>query len=195
MIDEECERVLQRAAAKMADDMMSVLCGCEAFKKPNPTALRLTPSGGFEGVELRGDGSIIEPPKIGRGELCTYCNRALEARGAPSRLAATRDHTLPKSRGGRFTVWACRHCNELKGDMHPEDWEAFMQSYPEWWRNPHFKNVGKHGSAKSAHGVCPVMEVVATELAQSRYRRLGVYRNGAEGARPDQEMRDDHVAS
>ena len=59
--DAECERILQQMAAKMTDDAMAVLCGSDAFKKPQPTALRLTPSGGFEVVELRDDGSIIEP--------------------------------------------------------------------------------------------------------------------------------------
>lgn len=63
MTDEECEQVLQQFAKKMADEAMAVLCGSSAFKKPQPTALRLTPSGGFEVVELRDDGSIIEPPK------------------------------------------------------------------------------------------------------------------------------------
>jgi hypothetical protein len=57
------EDILQMMAKKMADDMMSVLCGSGAFSKPQPTALRLTPSGRFEVVELRDDGSIIEPPK------------------------------------------------------------------------------------------------------------------------------------
>lgn len=59
MNEEECERILQKMAQKMADDAMSVLCGSGAFTKPQPTALRLTPSGGLEVVELRDDGSII----------------------------------------------------------------------------------------------------------------------------------------
>lgn len=63
MTEEEGERILQRMAQKMADEAMSVLCGNGAFNKPRPTALRLTPSGGFEVVELRDDGSIIEPSK------------------------------------------------------------------------------------------------------------------------------------
>lgn len=57
------EEILQQVAKKMADDAMAVLCGSGAFQKPRPTSLRLTPSGGLEVVELRDDGSIIEPPK------------------------------------------------------------------------------------------------------------------------------------
>ncbi|MFZ4534315.1 MAG: hypothetical protein ACOYOJ_21225, partial [Alsobacter sp.] len=61
MTDEECEKLLQQLSAKMTEDAMALLCGGGA---PQPmTALRLTASGGFEVVELRDDGSIIEPPK------------------------------------------------------------------------------------------------------------------------------------
>jgi ribosomal protein S27AE len=63
MTDEECERILQQVAKKMTDDMMSALYGSGAFKSPRPTAVRLTPSGAIEVVELQDDGSIIEPPK------------------------------------------------------------------------------------------------------------------------------------
>lgn len=63
MTEEDRERILQQMARKMADDVMSVLCGGGAFNKPQPTALRMTPSGGFEVVELRDDGNIIEPPR------------------------------------------------------------------------------------------------------------------------------------
>lgn len=61
--DEECERVLQKVAERMEDEMMAALCGANAFKAPRPTALRVTPGGSFEVVEMRDDGSIIEPPK------------------------------------------------------------------------------------------------------------------------------------
>lgn len=72
MGEEESERILQRMAQKMADDAMAVLCGSGAFHKPQPTALRLTPSGGFEVVEIRDDGSVIEPPK-----RCPKCGPVL----------------------------------------------------------------------------------------------------------------------
>ena len=62
MTKEECERLVQQMAQQMADDAMAILCASGAFNKPQPTALRLTPSG-FEVVALRDDGSIIEPPK------------------------------------------------------------------------------------------------------------------------------------
>lgn len=74
MTDEERERILQRMAAKMTDDMMAALLGAGAFRKSQPTALRLTDSGGFEVVELRDDGSVIEPcRKCGPVLLCSDC--------------------------------------------------------------------------------------------------------------------------
>lgn len=63
MADDENERILQQLSKKMADDMMAALLGANAFKKPRPTALRVTPSGSFEVVEIGDDGNIIEPPK------------------------------------------------------------------------------------------------------------------------------------
>ncbi len=81
--------------------------------------------------------------KRGHGEKCTYCKRTLESVTSFSRVAATKDHVVPKSKGGRTTVWACRQCNALKKDMDPDDWQAFMESYPEWWKNSLFAGVGK----------------------------------------------------
>lgn len=72
MTDDESERILQQLSQKMAEDAMTVLCGSGAFKKPQPTALRLTASGSFEVVELRDDGSIVEPAK-----RCPMCGPML----------------------------------------------------------------------------------------------------------------------
>jgi hypothetical protein len=54
---------LDQIAKKMNEDMMAALCGAGAFTSPRPTALRLTPWGSFEVVDLADDGSVIEPPK------------------------------------------------------------------------------------------------------------------------------------
>lgn len=83
----------------------------------------------------------------GKGKVCTYCRRTLEASTSHSKLAATRDHVIPKSKWkvadrlpfGVVTVWACRQCNLLKGDKMPSEWEAFMVANPEWWRQPAFQ--------------------------------------------------------
>lgn len=77
----------------------------------------------------------------GKGERCTYCDRVLEATGSRTRLEATRDHVVPKSRGGDRTVWACRLCNAIKGDMLPDEWAAFMADYPRWWLLTQFRAI------------------------------------------------------
>lgn len=52
-------------------------------------------------------------------------------------LDATSDHVAPKRVGGTDDfpnrVLACRACNELKGDMRPDQWLRFMAETPEWW--------------------------------------------------------------
>lgn len=63
MTDEECERLLQHAAEKLADRAMTLLSGSGAFEKPQPTALRLTASRRLEIVELREDGGVVELPR------------------------------------------------------------------------------------------------------------------------------------
>ncbi len=75
----------------------------------------------------------------GKGARCAYCERRLEAPTSPSKLAATRDHVVPRSAGGTEKVWCCRQCNSLKGDMMPDQWLAFRQSNPEWWRRPEYQ--------------------------------------------------------
>jgi hypothetical protein len=70
----------------------------------------------------------------GKGQHCHWCERVLEAVNSLSRLAATRDHVHPKSKGGKKTVWACWGCNMLKGDMLEPEWVAFMANNPEWWK-------------------------------------------------------------
>lgn len=72
-------------------------------------------------------------PVKGHGEYCTYCKRELVAYSATH---PTRDHVMPKSKGGRKTVWCCFKCNNAKGDMLPAEWERFMRDFPNWWAVP-----------------------------------------------------------
>lgn len=79
--------------------------------------------------------------KRGHGETCTYCRRALEATTSPGKLAATRDHIIPRSKlrgAASVTVWACRFCNNLKADRTPEQWQRFMKRNPRWWEHPYY---------------------------------------------------------
>jgi hypothetical protein len=83
----------------------------------------------------------------GQGECCAYCKRALEPRNSNSRVAATKDHIVPITRGGVRKVWCCRQCNGLKANMLLDEWHTFMARYPEWWKMSEFKN----GGVKLAH--------------------------------------------
>lgn len=66
-----------------------------------------------------------------RGRACPYCQRPMRS-NAPGQ-EPTRDHTVPQSKGGLHTIWACWTCNNVKGDMLPDEWTAFMLANPEWW--------------------------------------------------------------
>lgn len=63
---------------------------------------------------------------------CAYCGRALLHESARSVLARTRDHVVPKHLGGQRTVECCYACNQMKGDMTPEQWETFRLDTPNW---------------------------------------------------------------
>jgi len=73
---------------------------------------------------------VSRKPK-GQGRKCHYCRSIMAGRGTTGSLAATRDHVVPRSRGaGRGTVWCCRQCNQMKGDMMPDEWYRAMASMP-----------------------------------------------------------------
>lgn len=72
--------------------------------------------------------------KTRRARCCTYCHRTLTDPMKGGSTAATRDHVAPKSAGGWRTVRCCRACNEVKGNMMPDQWVEFMRETPEWWR-------------------------------------------------------------
>lgn len=68
-----------------------------------------------------------------KGERCHWCRRALEAPTSNGRLAATKDHVIPRRAGGRQIVLCCRFCNNLKGGVPLQVWLEFMVSTPLWW--------------------------------------------------------------
>lgn len=66
------------------------------------------------------------------GKPCPYCKRQMDLNSY--HLQPTNDHIVPKSLGGRKTVICCLKCNNLKGDMLPEAWAAYMAANPDWWK-------------------------------------------------------------
>jgi 5-methylcytosine-specific restriction endonuclease McrA len=57
------------------------------------------------------------------GGLCAYCRRNVGMNG-------TVDHYLPQALGGTNARenlrWCCLGCNNVKADMHPDEWELLV---------------------------------------------------------------------
>jgi hypothetical protein len=71
--------------------------------------------------------------KLADGTPCTYCHRTMI--WGDKLLAPTRDHSIPRVHGGRKTktIGCCFQCNNIKDNMMPEMWQAFMDKNPKWW--------------------------------------------------------------
>ncbi len=67
-------------------------------------------------------------------DRCYWCGRHMTPMGGPGVLAKTRDHVIAQADGGNRIVFACKACNELKGNMPPELWVEFRKHHPEWWK-------------------------------------------------------------
>lgn len=76
-------------------------------------------------------------PSRSRRAYCYWCRRTLTASTDLANTAFTRDHIIPKSRGGRQWVPCCRLCNQLKGAMMPGEWAAWRADHLEWWKLDH----------------------------------------------------------
>lgn len=76
----------------------------------------------------------LQKRKQKNDDKCYWCGRHMQPMGGPGSLAKTRDHVVAQSDGGNRVVFACRACNELKGNMPPEFWVEFRKHHPEWWK-------------------------------------------------------------
>jgi len=52
-------------------------------------------------------------PVRGNKDKCYYCGKAEEC---------TKDHFYPKSKGGKYLVWACHLCQRHKSNLLPSEW-------------------------------------------------------------------------
>lgn len=79
-------------------------------------------TGWFAGYEKRGRRRIPAWMMELEGQPCFYCGN----------VATTKDHKIPKSRGGRNTrdniVPACEPCNNLKGSRTVAEFIAYTES-------------------------------------------------------------------
>lgn len=64
------------------------------------------------------------------GLKCYYCFRLMITRSYNSKVAPSRDHVIPLSRGGSNDgdniVICCRMCNEIKGKLTGEEYTAWL---------------------------------------------------------------------
>ena len=70
-----------------------------------------------------------------QGGYCHYCGKMMRAmpkfqNGPISKRTVTLEHLLPRSRGGITSVENCvavhRECNEARGNMPLEQWDAIL---------------------------------------------------------------------
>ena len=82
----------------------------------------------------RAIGSILNVVLMGENRIgmCHWCNAPFNEADPDSTRYPTRDHRIPKSRGGGTgldgnLVWACRECNMLKADLMPDEFVEYMK--------------------------------------------------------------------
>lgn len=93
----------------------------------------------------------------GDGLYCAYCLREMVTY---SSTHPTRDHVMPRSRGGRRTVWSCIGCNHVKADMLPDEWLKFREDNPEWWKLPGHEAQARKQTAKAAAMNDPLVRAI-----------------------------------
>jgi hypothetical protein len=84
-----------------------------------------------ESQELVTDRLFMARLYIHDGKPCPYCRRAMNSKSF--HLQPTRDHVIPRCRGGREIIICCLKCNGLKADMGEQEWFAYMRANPGWW--------------------------------------------------------------
>lgn len=67
-----------------------------------------------------------------RNRPCHYCGIGMTKRGTRDKRSATRDHIIPKSRGGTGspinTIMCCRKCNNEKGDFTGVEYREWIRA-------------------------------------------------------------------
>jgi len=56
-------------------------------------------------------------------DRCYYCAKQEKC---------TKDHFIPRSKGGTLTAWACKKCQNTKKDLMPLDWLEIIHTIPEY---------------------------------------------------------------
>jgi hypothetical protein len=122
----------------------------------------------------RGKNGVVTWSVRGHGEYCTYCRREMVAY---SLTHPTRDHVVPRSKGGKRTVLACATCNHMKGDMMPNEWQEFMSRFPFWWTMNRAEIRGRAEKMGTRRGRIPTSVPKAYDDPEQQRGFENVYRN------------------
>lgn len=141
--DEWCRRNSEEASAKKAARAAAALASAippltRSGAAPTPRAM------GF--ISAR-----VDEPKRLASLSCHYCGRPLAVHGR------TKDHVVPRSRGGRATVDACPRCNSWKGNLSLEEFRFLLafrmgrvsgvkDEFSFWFESPAVWGKGNLGS-------------------------------------------------
>jgi 5-methylcytosine-specific restriction endonuclease McrA len=72
--------------------------------------------------------------------ICYYCKESID------QYSTTVDHLIPESRGGiranKNKVHSCQRCNNLKGDMTPEEFHKALTAMIKHANKEHRRNTG-----------------------------------------------------
>lgn len=118
--------------------------------------------GSLKSIKIKGRHGVVVTEIDGHGLPCPYCERRMIA---GSLTHPTKDHVVPKSKGGKLTVLACFQCNQIKSDMMPDQWEEFCRKNPMWWA----KRQSEYVMPISYVAICPVLTTIAQFFYEKRY--------------------------
>lgn len=73
---------------------------------------------------------------------------------------------------GPRRVWCCYRCNQMKSDMTPDQWAAFMANTPHWWTTPSLSRRLVRLKRYYTGGIAPDITTIACIAGIGFSRRL-----------------------
>lgn len=64
--------------------------------------------------------------RLHHGKPCPYCGDKMDKHGDTHTSLPSRDHVIPRSKGGKITIAVCGRCNNEKRDMMPDEYIATL---------------------------------------------------------------------
>jgi len=86
----------------------------------------------------------------GQKGKCYYCG---------ANEACTRDHVIPRSKGGKYTVYACKVCQSTKANLMPLEWIEYLKKSPMY---------NKDAIARIERAVMPLLDIPRAVLISAK---------------------------